>query len=55
MMMLKYLGEVEAANTILEALKDTLVEGRVRTLHMGGDASTTEFAQAVAEKVRAKG
>ena len=55
MMMLKYLGEVEAANTILEALKDTLVEGRVRTLHMGGDASTTEFAQAVAQKVRVQG
>jgi len=53
MMMLKYLGEVEAGNRILHALYDTLVEGQVRTYHMGGDATTTAFADAVAEKILA--
>jgi len=52
MMMLKYLGEAEAGNQILQALKETLADGKVRTHHMGGKATTTEFAKAVAEKIR---
>ena len=52
MMMLKYLGETEAGLKILQALKDVLVEGKVRTYHMGGEASTTDFGEAVAEKFR---
>jgi isocitrate/isopropylmalate dehydrogenase len=52
MMMLKYLGEGEVSSQILNALEDVLVEGKVRTLHMGGNASTTEFAQRVADRIR---
>ena len=50
--MFDYLGEREAGSQILQALKDTLVEGKVRTYHMGGEATTTGFGEAVAAKLR---
>jgi isocitrate/isopropylmalate dehydrogenase len=52
MMMLEYLGEKKAGSTILQSLKDVLVVGEVRTHHMGGEATTTEFGEAVAEQYR---
>ncbi|OGO19379.1 MAG: hypothetical protein A2Z14_07715 [Chloroflexi bacterium RBG_16_48_8] len=50
--MFDYLGERQAGSQILQAVKDVLVEGKVRTYHMGGGASTTDFAEAVAERLR---
>jgi len=50
--MFDYLGEREAGSQILQAVKDVLVEGKVRTYHMGGEASSTEFAEAIAGRVR---
>jgi isocitrate dehydrogenase (NAD+) len=50
-MMLDWLGEKEAASRIQNAVAAVLREGRVRTFDLGGDASTEDLAQAVAEKV----
>jgi len=50
--MFEYLGERETGAQILHALKDVLLEGQVRTYHMGGKATTTEFAEAVALRMR---
>lgn len=50
-MMLRHLGESSAANAIRKALIDTLKDGRVKTRDIGGTASTSEFAEAVAERV----
>lgn len=51
-MMFDYLGERDTGSRILQALKDVLTEGNVRTHHMGGTASTTAFAEAVAQRMR---
>jgi isocitrate/isopropylmalate dehydrogenase len=53
-MMFDYLGEKGTGSRILQALSDVLVEGKVRTYHMVGEASTTDFAEAVAQKIREK-
>ena len=47
-MMLRHLGETAAADRVAGALDRVLVEGEIRTRDMGGTASTTEFADAVA-------
>lgn len=51
-MMFDYLGENGTGLQIEQALKDVLVEGKVRTYDLGGDSSTTAFAEAVSEKIR---
>jgi len=51
-MMLEHLGEAIAASRIRAALRLVFTEGRVRTRDLGGSASTTEFAEAVATAVR---
>ena len=48
-MMLRHIGEGEAADRIASALDRVLVAHDVRTRDMGGTASTTEFADAVAK------
>lgn len=50
-MMLRHLGEIDAANAIQQALYETLDEGRCRTPDLGGNASTSQFASCIAEKV----
>lgn len=50
--MFDYLGEKKVASQILQSLIDVLVEGKVQTFHMGGNASTTDFGEAVAERIR---
>lgn len=50
--MFDYLGEKKAAAQIFQSLTNVLVEGKVRTFHMGGNASTTDFGEAVAERIR---
>lgn len=52
MFMFDYLGEKQAATRVLQSLTEVLVEGKVRTYHMGGNASTTDFGEAVAERIR---
>ena len=47
-MMLRHLGETAAADRLASALDRVLVQADVRTRDMGGTASTTEFADAVA-------
>jgi len=51
-MMLEYLGEKEAAKKIEDAVVAVLIEGKVRTADLGGNASTSDMAKAVAEKVK---
>jgi len=51
-MMLEQLGEQEPADRIEEAVIQLLKEGEVRTYDLGGDATTSEVGDAVAEKVR---
>src|SRR5215210_5871907 len=46
-LMLKHLGEREAADRIQSALKKTLAEGAVLTRDLGGHASTMEFTEAI--------
>jgi isocitrate dehydrogenase (NAD+) len=46
-LMLRHLGEREAAGRIEQALCRVYAEGKVRTRDLGGTATTTEFAEAV--------
>jgi isocitrate dehydrogenase (NAD+) len=50
-MMLKHIGETEAAIRMENALMDVFREGNIRTRDLGGTASTAEFASAVIEKL----
>ena len=47
-MMLRHIGEGHAADRVSAALDRVLADGAVRTRDMGGTASTTEFAEAIA-------
>jgi isocitrate dehydrogenase (NAD+) len=49
MMMLRHLGEDDAAGRIMTALDRVLTAGRVRTRDVGGSASTGEFADAICD------
>jgi len=51
-MMFDYLGETGTGLQIEQALKDVLIEGKVRTYDLGGNSSTTAFAEAISEKIR---
>ncbi|SHJ05001.1 isocitrate/isopropylmalate dehydrogenase family protein [Desulfofundulus thermosubterraneus] len=51
-MMLKYLGEKEAAAKVERALAEVIREGRVVTYDLGGSASTSEMAEAIVDKMR---
>lgn len=51
-MMLQRLDEQEAATAIEESLFEMYKEGDCLTADMGGDASTSEFADAVADRVQ---
>ncbi len=50
-MMFEYLGEEEIATRLEKAIGDVLIEGRVRTCDLGGNSSTTDFAEAVSERL----
>jgi len=49
--MMKHLGELNAATRIEAAVHATLVEPRLRTRDLGGDATTDEFTKAVIERL----
>ncbi len=50
-MMLDYLGETDMAARLENAVAEVIAEGRVRTYDMGGASTTTEMAEAIAERV----
>jgi isocitrate dehydrogenase (NAD+) len=51
MMMLDHVGEGERAERIRGALTRVLLDGRIRTRDLGGEASTTEFTDAVCREI----
>jgi 3-isopropylmalate dehydrogenase len=50
-MMLEWLGEQDRSKALEKVVRQVILEGKVRTYDMGGSASTTEMARAVAEKI----
>ncbi len=46
-LMLKHIGEREAADRIQAALEKVLAEGNIRTRDLGGQSTTSEFTEAV--------
>ena len=50
-MMLDYMNESEAANKIRQALYQVLEDGKIRTRDCGGTATTSEFTDAIIEKL----
>lgn len=50
-MMLRYLGEQEAADRIHQALKEVIKEGKNVTYDLGGQAKTMEMAEAIITKM----
>lgn len=50
-MLLEYLGEKDSANTVKKAVFDALREGKVLTYDLGGNAKTSEVAEAIAAKI----
>lgn len=50
-MMLKHLGEQEAADKVLSAVKEIIAEGKTVTYDLGGQAGTQEMAEAIAKRV----
>lgn len=53
LLMLKHLGEREAADKIERAMLEVFAEGKTLTKDLGGSANTTDFTNAIIEKVRA--
>ncbi len=51
-MMLDHIGEGEAGRRLRGAIRATIVEDGIRTRDLGGTASTREFGDAVAQRVR---
>ncbi|HDD55009.1 MAG TPA: isocitrate/isopropylmalate dehydrogenase family protein [Chloroflexi bacterium] len=50
-MMLDWLGETEMAKALEAAIAGVILEGKVRTYDMGGESSTLDVANAVAERL----
>jgi len=53
-MMLEHLGESEAASLLMEAIEDTIKEGKVLTRDLGGSASTQDVTLTVIDKLMRK-
>jgi len=51
-MMLRHLGEKEAADRVEKAMHAVLVEGKHVTYDVGGTAKTDEYARAIVDKMR---
>lgn len=52
LLMLRYIGETDAADRMEKAMMDVFAEGEIRTKDLGGSASTADFANAIIEKLR---
>jgi isocitrate dehydrogenase (NAD+) len=50
-LMLRYLGEREAADKAESAMLGVFAEGKVRTRDIGGTARTSEFADAIISRM----
>ena len=50
-LMLRYIGEREAADRVEKAMLGVFEEGKVRTRDIGGTAKTAEFADAIIQKM----
>jgi isocitrate dehydrogenase (NAD+) len=50
-LMLRYIGEREAADRVENAMLEVFKEGKVRTRDIGGTAKTAEFADAIIQKM----
>jgi isocitrate dehydrogenase (NAD+) len=50
-LMLRHLGHPEAATRVESALRDVIAEGRATTYDLGGPAGTSEFADAIIERL----
>jgi len=50
-LLLENIGELELGHLVEEAVKQTLIEGHIRTKDMGGTSSTTEMGEAIAAKI----
>ncbi|HET6569561.1 MAG TPA: isocitrate/isopropylmalate dehydrogenase family protein [Rhodothermales bacterium] len=51
-MMLRHLGETEAADALKQVLYDTFAEGKYVTSDLGGTCTTSEFADVISERVQ---
>lgn len=51
-LMLEYMGENDAANNIKNALYKVFDEGKVKTSDLGGNATTSEFVEAVVANLK---
>ncbi|WP_298470588.1 tartrate dehydrogenase [uncultured Psychrobacillus sp.] len=51
-LMLEHLGYSDLANVIVDGIEETLVEGKVRTPDLGGNANTTEFTEEIMEHIK---
>lgn len=51
-MMLEYLGEIKAAQTIEDAVEKVLSEGKLRSHDLGGNSSTEEVGNEVVKKLK---
>ena len=51
-MMLRHIGEMDAANRAEKAMMEVFAEGNVRTRDLGGTASTADSANAIIEKLK---
>ena len=51
-LMLRHLGETDAADRVERAVREVIAEGRTVTYDLGGSAGTREFGEAVADRVR---
>lgn len=52
LLMLRHIGEADAANRLERALMEVYEEGEVRTRDLGGSATTADFANAIIAKLR---
>jgi isocitrate dehydrogenase (NAD+) len=51
-MLLRHVGEPDAAAGVESAVDEVLVEGQIRTADLGGNATTDELAEAIRARVR---
>ncbi|MGI8811786.1 MAG: isocitrate/isopropylmalate family dehydrogenase, partial [Pyrinomonadaceae bacterium] len=49
--MLRHIGETDAADRTQKAMLDVFAEGKVITKDLGGTAKTNEFARAIVERL----
>jgi isocitrate dehydrogenase (NAD+) len=52
LMMLRHLGEMDAAKRIEDAMMEVYAEGNIRTRDLGGNSKTAEFANAIIDKLK---